>query len=364
MTLVSALTSNVLLDARVARLVGVSRNYAVADAMEELNYRSFDEGARRNWEAQIVSSLTMPVAEDEQIDVVDLFSGCGGLSLGFELAGFNVVAGIDSWEYAVESYSKNFNHDCYRQDLSEMASTVELIKSKLRREKRFGIIGGPPCQDFSLAGKREEKSRAEMTMQFARFVQIFQPEFFLMENVPNALKSGIYREALEELEKDYAVITEVLEAFDHGVPQRRKRLFAFGCKDAEISNRVRQNLKYGLELQTFTLEEWFGSNGIDSAYYRHPRSYQRRGIFSAKEPSPTIRGVNRPVPPTYKKHHGDVADPKMVRALSSEQRAQIQTFPSGFCFTGPQSAIEQMVGNAVPVRLANFVAKAILDEIA
>lgn len=97
-------------------------------------------------------------------------------------------------------------------------------------------------------------------------------------------------------------------------------------------------------------------------YYRHPRSYARRGIFSIDEPSPTIRGVNRPLPKNYKVHPGDATQNlDGLRCLTTLERARIQTFPADFHFQGTKTDLEQMIGNAVPVDLASYVAKHLLS---
>lgn len=97
-------------------------------------------------------------------------------------------------------------------------------------------------------------------------------------------------------------------------------------------------------------------------YYRHPRNYSRRAIYSIHEPSPTIRGVNRPIPQGYKGHPADaIADLTQVRPLTTRERSLIQTFPPTFHLIGTKSHLEQMIGNAVPVKLAEYVACAILD---
>lgn len=95
----------------------------------------------------------------------------------------------------------------------------------------------------------------------------------------------------------------------------------------------------------------------------HPRSYNRRAVFSVYEPSSTIRGVNRPIPIGYQKHHADKADPAdgNVRSLTTKERSYIQTFPESFVFKGNKSNMEQAIGNAVPVKLAEYVARHILD---
>lgn len=95
----------------------------------------------------------------------------------------------------------------------------------------------------------------------------------------------------------------------------------------------------------------------------HPRSYNRRGVFSIDEPSSTIRGVNRPIPQGYKKHHGDKADPSDggVRELTTKERSYLQTFPNEFVLEGNKTDVEQAIGNAVPVKLAEFVARRIIE---
>ena len=100
-------------------------------------------------------------------------------------------------------------------------------------------------------------------------------------------------------------------------------------------------------------------------YYRHPRTYGRKAIFSIDEPAPTMRGINRPLPSTYKKHTADSADPKecLVRALTYKERARIQMFPATFKWAQQISVNDQMIGNAVPVGLAEYVGRCLLQFI-
>ena len=112
-----------------------------------------------------------------------------------------------------------------------------------------------------------------------------------------------------------------------------------------------------------TIRDWFGESINTNFYYRHPRSYARRAIFSVDEPSPTIRGVNRPIPDGYSAHPGDAAAISEARPLTTAERARIQTFPEEFQFIGCKTDIEQMIGNAVPVRLAQYVGKQIASNL-
>ena len=114
-----------------------------------------------------------------------------------------------------------------------------------------------------------------------------------------------------------------------------------------------------------TVRDYLGETlGIEH-YYRHPRNYNRRGVFTIDEPSPTIRGVNRPVPKGYKLN---TCDPEgicldTVSPLSTIERSYLQTFPREFLFQGTKTNLEQMIGNAVPVNLGLFVAKGITEYI-
>ena len=129
--------------------------------------------------------------------VVDLFAGGGGLSLGFSRAGFEVVCAIEKWQPAIEVYQENFNHPVINIDLLDIDKAASLIKNYAPSL----IIGGPPCQDFSSAGKRDESlGRANLTISFAEIVQKCKPEVFVMENVARAAKSKAFQVALKILQ--------------------------------------------------------------------------------------------------------------------------------------------------------------------
>lgn len=293
--------------------------------------------------------------------VVDLFSGCGGMSLGFANAGFDVVAAFDNWDPAIEIYQRNFNHPILKRDLLDVDARVEEIAS-LRPDM---IIGGPPCQDFSSAGKRDEGGgRANLTVAFAEIVKHVGPQWFVMENVARAAESQAYRRARAVFVKaGYGLTEEVLDASLCGVPQERKRFFVIGHLGGDDGEFL-DTLHARMARKQMTLRDYFGDSlGIEH-YYRHPRSYKRRAVFSIDEPSPTIRGVNRPIPDGYPGHPGDTLPiEKVARPLTTAERARVQTFPPDFVFCGAKASIEQAIGNAVPVKLAEFVAGTVLASI-
>ncbi len=289
--------------------------------------------------------------------VVDLFCGCGGLSLGFQKAGFDVVAAFDKWEAALNVYRLNFEHPAEDMDLSNVQAS-SIIIDRLEPEM---IIGGPPCQDFSSAGKRDEDGgRGDLTVHYAQIVSRVRPKWFVMENVARITKTQKLVEAKAIFkEAGYGLSQHVLDASYCGVPQKRKRFFLIG-KLREMDGFIEPFINRGLSAKPMTMRDYFGDTLGIEYYYRHPRSYVRRGIFSIDEPSPTVRGVNRPMPEGYMIHPNDpVKSKKGIRSLTTQERSWIQTFPKDFHFEGSKTDLEQMIGNAVPVNLAKFVGEAI-----
>lgn len=289
--------------------------------------------------------------------IVDLFCGCGGLSLGFQKAGFDVVAAYDKWEAALNVYRLNFNHPAEDFDLSNVQASAIIIDQYAPDM----IIGGPPCQDFSSAGKRDEEGgRGNLTINYAQIISRVRPKWFVMENVARITKTQKLVEAKTIFkEAGYGLSQHVLDASFCGVPQSRKRFFLIG-KLHEMDGFMTPFVNSGLAAKPMTMRDYFGDSlGIDY-YYRHPRSYVRRGIFSIDEPSPTVRGVNRPMPDGYRIHANDpVKSKEGIRPLTTLERSYIQTFPRDYKFTGSKTDVEQMIGNAVPVNLAKFVGEAI-----
>ena len=290
--------------------------------------------------------------------VIDLFAGIGGLSLGFEKAGFELIEAYDNWDYSIEIYNNNFSHKCIKLDLSNVTDFSVFKKADI-------IIGGPPCQDYSSAGKRDENGgRATLTVEFARIVCEAKPQYFVMENVALIEKSKTLPKAIEMFKKaGYGLTKIVLNAYYCGAPQDRKRFFMIGVlggKDDELKEILLNNQSK----TPMTVRDYFGDTLGTEFYYRHPRSYARSAIFSIDEPSPTIRGVNRPIPKTYQVHPNDAChDLSKVRPLTTIERSQIQTFPRSFVLTGKKADIEQAIGNAVPVNLAKYVAECLKEYI-
>lgn len=291
--------------------------------------------------------------DSKSMKVVDLFSGCGGLSKGFELAGFNIVAAFENNKGAIECYNDNFNsHKALKQDLSNIAESTQRIKEHAPDM----IIGGPPCQDFSTAGRRVEGKRAALTEAYAKIVVSIKPEYFLMENVSRAKESSSYLTA-KQLFKNagYGLTEKVIDSSLHGVPQRRKRFIVVGHLD-DNDAFLDEYIEAGESIIPMTVRMKYPDFPVEH-YYRHPRTYQRRAVFSIDEPAPTMRGINRPRPTSYVPHKSDSSTSSNIRALSFKERALLQTFPPTFKWEAISNSteIEQMIGNAVPVELAHRI---------
>lgn len=294
--------------------------------------------------------------------IIDFFAGGGGLSLGFQQAGFEVACAVENWQPALAIYRANFtSHPAIELNLANEFDALRLLDEF----KPDVLIGGPPCQDFSSAGKRDETGgRASLTINYANVISNYLPAFFVMENVARAANSKAYRVALDVFKRaNYGLTIQMLNAAHCGAPQTRKRLFVIGQlggKDGFLDDALTQ----GLSDQPLTLRQYFKNCLPFEHYYRHPRTYARRAVFSIDEPSPTIRGVNRPIPKGYPGHAGDpVPVGAEMRSLTTQERAMIQTFPPSFQLPGSKSDVEQVIGNAVPVKLAEYVASRLLNYI-
>lgn len=170
--------------------------------------------------------------------LIDLFAGCGGLSTGFEMAGFEIPLAVEKDEWASETYKRNHPETfVMTEDITKITDLDELLDSK--KVKIDGIIGGPPCQGFSLSGNRDPKDpRNSLFMEFIRFVDHYQPSFFVMENVTGILsmvtkdKKPVKEVIRTEFEKiGYNLEVFTLNAAEFGVPQSRLRVFFIGLKN-------------------------------------------------------------------------------------------------------------------------------------
>jgi len=175
----------------------------------------------------------------KQITSIDLFAGAGGMTLGFEQAGFQTLAAIENYPSCVEALNHNFpNLKVFPEDIRAIKSKNILNRCGLKRGELDVVYGGPPCQGFSIIGLRDRNDkRCGLIFEFHRIVSELQPKSFVMENVPGMISADngkFLKKLLELLENDgYKITTpiQILDASEFGVPQARKRVFIVGIRD-------------------------------------------------------------------------------------------------------------------------------------
>lgn len=326
-----------------------------------------------------------------KLSYIDLFSGVGGLSLGFEMEGFDNIFSVDCNKTFCSTYKKNFpSHTLIEKDIKNLTEkeVLELINGK----EIDLIIGGPPCQGFSMAGNIGrtfvDDSRNHLFKEFARIVSIVKPKFFIMENVArlyNHNKGKTREEILSLFRKlGYSVNCEVLNSANYGVPQIRNRVIFIGNKlnlPNTFPERTSENYKTVKEAiedlpklssgeisnipnhEAMTHSEQmlnkmsFVSNGGSRKQIPEeirPKSGDIRKYikYNADEPSICITGDMRKV-----FHYSQ------NRALTVRELARIQSFPDNFIFLGSKISQQQQVGNAVPPLMSNALAKIIKEKL-
>ena len=325
--------------------------------------------------------------------LLSLFSGAGGLDLGFERAGFEIIAANEYDKTIWETYEKNHKARLIKKDIREILSD-ELPKSD-------GIIGGPPCQSWSEAGSLRgiNDPRGKLFYEYIRILKDIQPKFFLAENVKGMLSkrnTNAVRDIIKEFEEaGYNVFIKLLNAFDYGVAQDRERVFYVGFrKDLNISHfefpypikeKERKFLKdtiWDLKDNALPGKEKNKTNADDCIVDNHEYLtggystifMSRNRVRQWEQPAFTVQASGRqcqlhPQAPTMikidKNMYKFVAGKEnLYRRLSIRECARIQGFPDTFKFY--YTSLEdgyKMVGNAVPVGLAYVIAEKIKETL-
>lgn len=323
--------------------------------------------------------------------IVSFFAGAGGLDLGFRQAGFDVVWANEYDKEIWETYKKN-----HTKTILDQRSIVDIVEEEV--PDCDGIIGGPPCQSWSAAGTLRgiKDKRGQLFFDFIRILEAKQPKFFLAENVSGMLLPR-HRGALENIKKmfenaGYVLSFQLLNSSDYNVPQDRKRVFFIG---------IRKDLDFKFEFPkvTFpkiTLQQAIGdlnkgvlpalaknySNGENCTISNHEYMIggfstifmSRNRVRSWEEQSFTIQAGGRHAPlhphaPKMKfieqnKRVFALGKEHLYRRLSVRECARIQTFPDDFIFYYNKVASGyKMIGNAVPVNLAKFLAENIKEQL-
>lgn len=352
------------------------------------------------------------MAEITKKTVLDLFCGAGGLAVGFKKAGFQTLAGVDSDSSSIMTFAKNFPAaEAICEDLSNISPNLRKYFKSLNGKVDV-IVGGPPCQGFSIAGKRLiDDPRNRLYKHYIETVQIINPKYVVIENVPTIRSMGegkVAKAIVEDLEDlNFQVEIETVNASDYGVPQNRKRTFFIAkFKGAPVvfpKPTTREN-----KLSTKDaigdlpiIENHFEDKPIP--YYLEPlNDYQRRmrigskslanhwAVAHTKQTIEIIKlvpdgGNYKDLPKSLQgTRRVNIAWTRMASNLPSftidaghnhhfhykanrvptvRESARIQSFPDSFIFLGNKTSQLRQVGNAVPPLLAEVLAKEIMKDL-
>ena len=220
-----------------------------------------------------------------KVNVIDLFCGCGGLSLGFKREGFNILAGLDNDESALKTFNHNLDTLALNTDLGS-PTYVDEIKEQINGQSVDVIIGGPPCQGFSLTGTRIlNDPRNSLFKSFFNSIDVFNPRVVLLENVKgmNTLYGGVViKQINSEFElRGYKTVSAVLNSSDFGVPQNRERFFIIASKiDKKLvmpKPILKKEFKISCEDAISDLHDFQNSLGDEeSSYQSKPISFYQK----------------------------------------------------------------------------------------
>ncbi|MEF3077371.1 DNA cytosine methyltransferase [Winogradskyella poriferorum] len=319
---------------------------------------------------------------------IDLFSGAGGFSLGFDNKGFQNVFSVDIEPSFCETYNHNFpNHNLIQKDICDV--TDGELKYLKEYDKIDVVIGGPPCQGFSIAGNIGRKfiddPRNKLFKEFVRVVQVVEPTYFVMENVArlyNHNKGNTRNEIINDFENlGYKVECKILNSADYGVPQVRKRVIFIGTKNSQkilfpkkevdryvtvkealssypklesgqeskIPNHIAMSHSEQMLHKMSFVSDGGDRNEIPEQIRPKSGDVRKYIKYSSDKPSVTVTGDMRKI-----FHY------EQNRALTVRELAKLQSFPDDFEFKGTKISQQQQVGNSVPPRMAEAIASVII----
>ncbi len=333
--------------------------------------------------------------------IIDLFCGCGGLSLGFEYAGFEPILAVDFWQDAIETYNYNrMNKIAKCTDIKDI--TDDFLEELNKTNTIVGIIGGPPCQGYSTVGKRNIlDERNYLYLQYCRIVEKIKPEFFVLENVKGllTLNSGKFKDNIIERFSSlgYNVEYKVLNSSDYGVPQNRNRVFFVGIRDKKFKFPKAKNEKITIyeaisdlsdseiDYSTDAISEYQSKMRKESKklynneFTKHTTQTQNiismipdggkisdlpKEFWKIRKYNKAFQRMNSlSQSNTIDTGHRNYFHYEKNRIPTVRESARIQSFPDKFVFTGSKTSQYKQVGNAVPPLLAFEIAKEIKRQL-
>jgi len=326
-------------------------------------------------------AVVEPADATSALCVIDLFCGCGGMSKGLTDAGLNIIAGIDIWDKAVHSYNQNFDHRAYCEDLTQLPP--EKFNELYNKDNKQidVLVGGPPCQSFSIAGKRDKNDpRNALFIEYVKYLDYFKPKAFIMENVIGLLSKktetgeNVIDIIMAQLTPHYNCIINKLYASDFEVPQNRRRVIIIGIrKDLNIiptePELVIKCVAERIPVSTVILPR----EQIETTYYLSEKALagieNKKGVNKEKGYGfgAQILNMDKPsytIPARYWKDGYDALvkyNEREIRRLTIIELKRIQSFPDDYIIEGSKKDIIMQIGNAVACRFAYHLGKYITN---
>ena len=331
------------------------------------------------------TSQYIPIIEVDTItlNVIDLFCGCGGMSKGLTDAGLNVIAGIDIWDKAIESYNKNYHHKAYCVDLTQLPPEKF---NELYNKENINVdilVGGPPCQSFSIAGKRDKNDpRNALFMEYVKYLDYFKPKAFIMENVIGMLSKktengeNVIDIIMEQLNINYNCIINKLYASDFEVPQNRRRTIIIGIrKDLNIIPKEPEPIIKSVKDRIAVKNILIPKEEVDKKYYlsekalagiKNKKSVNKEKGFGFGAQMLDFDKPSYTIPARYWKDGYDTLvkyNEKEIRRLTITELKRIQSFPDNYIIDGSNKDIIMQIGNAVACKFAYYLGKYIINTL-
>lgn len=354
---------------------------------------------------------TVDMTEWSGPNMADLFSGAGGITEGFRRAGFTPVAAVEFDRWAAQTYAANFGDHVLACPIEEVkvsrkdgmltwsGRNVAGERTTFETPEIDILVGGPPCQGFSPLGRMNDwdynDPRNKLWKHYARILDVLQPKVFVIENVPEILKSEEFdrlRRHVKRLGHSYELASGVLNASFYGVPQSRKRAIIIGSRIGKptlppetLDRKTVRDAIADLPLKPNGKNWHIARNPLPSSLERYkcvpeggnrfdlvknrpdlsPKCWLRKKTGSTDvfgrmwwdEPAPTIRTE------FFKPEKGRYLHPKAHRPITIREAARLQTFSDEFVFIGSNVQVAKQIGNAVPVKLAYAIASHLMATV-
>jgi len=342
---------------------------------EELDESIFN----RNW--SVLDTLC--VSKNYKYNFVDLFSGAGGISLGFKKANYNKVMSLEIDPDASETIRKNFPESTHIQAEIESVTDEDILKI-IGDQQIHVVAGGPPCNGFSVAGRRNpDDPRNQLFNQFLRVVRLLRPWVVMMENVPGILtmSKGTVKDEIISLFSSSGydnMAVRILEAANFGVPQLRTRAIFVGNRFGKTNLYPKEILKreeyIPIEFAIKDLAAMDREPEINHEWTKHSEQFEERiskvppggSLYESYRDAFKRQHLGVPSMAIKENHGGTHIHPTLNRVISAREMARLQTFPDDFIFSGTMKRAMWQIGNAVPVLMAEHIAIALrplLDQI-